>query len=295
MNIPDQLKQKKLTSYRTVNKRIIYSGAIYHVTQRAPGKESLFLEEGDYLYFLKIMKETTKKFALDIYAFALLPNHVHILLKITKENLSEGMKNLFERYANYFNIKYSRKGHVFCGRYRATLCNDEKYFIAASVYIHLNPVKARLSSTPEEYAWSSINLYKEGQKKTFINYQEILKTFDPDLNEARKIYWEILQKGKNQESSIKFEPTLTKKRVHAISGIVRKFKGGQQKEPDLEATIETFKHKKRVTTQSDKKARKYLIEQLIANGYSINEIAEKLGITRLTVSRILHSNDTFKV
>jgi len=70
----------------------------------------LFIEEGDYLRFLYLLKNASQKFSLDIFCFALLSNHLHILLRINQENLSEAMKNVFERYADYFNVKYKRKG-----------------------------------------------------------------------------------------------------------------------------------------------------------------------------------------
>ncbi len=142
MDILERLNEGEIRRQLTVRQRIIFEGAIYHITQRAPGTERIFLEESDYLYFLKILKDITQEFHVKLFSFALLTNHLHLLLQITQKNLSSAMKNLFERYAMYFNEKYQRKGHVFCGRFRASLCNDDAYFLAISVYIHLNPCRA---------------------------------------------------------------------------------------------------------------------------------------------------------
>ena len=125
MDVAEKIQEGQLTGYLTVRHRLVFPGGTYHITQRAPGRELLFLEDGDRLYFLKLLKEASKKFCLAIYCFALMPNHVHLLLRIEDANLSSAMKNLFERYADYFNRKYERKGHVFCGRFRASVCSDD--------------------------------------------------------------------------------------------------------------------------------------------------------------------------
>ena len=123
------------------SRKIIEAGGVYHLTQRAPGRELLFIEEADYMRFLKLLKEASQKFELDIFSFALLPNHLHILLKIKGRNLAEAMKYLFQSYAQGFNKKYKRKGHVFCGVYRAVLCKTDAQLLVTSLYIHLNPFK----------------------------------------------------------------------------------------------------------------------------------------------------------
>ncbi|MBN3040331.1 MAG: transposase, partial [Candidatus Omnitrophica bacterium] len=188
MDILERISKNKIKGYLTINERVIFEGASYHITQRAPGRELLFLEDGDYLRFLKILKETVEKFEIDLFCFSLLPNHLHLFAKINKKNLSEFTKNLFERYAKYFNLKYQRKGHVFCGRYRASFCNDEKYFLAISLYIHLNPFKAGLCKNLKDYRWSSFNLYAYESKNTFVNFEEVLCLLDPHINKARGEY-----------------------------------------------------------------------------------------------------------
>ena len=77
-----------------------------------------------------------------------MPNHVHFLLRQNEANLHEAMRDLFSRYARRHNKKYERKGHLFGGRYRQAVCLDESYFLAVSLYIHLNPVRAGLVVQP---------------------------------------------------------------------------------------------------------------------------------------------------
>ena len=132
---------------------------VSHITQRAAGKEPLFLENWDYLFMLGLLKEIANNYALRIYAFCLMQNHIHLLLSPEEENLYDAMRDLFSRYAMKFNRKYERKGHLFAGPYRQAVCLDESYLLAASLYIHLNPVRAGVVLEPQSYRWSSCRLY----------------------------------------------------------------------------------------------------------------------------------------
>jgi len=82
------------------------------VTQRAAGKEPSFLEDGDYLTMLRLMKEITQNYSLKMFAFCLMPNHVHLLFSPSEANLYDAMRDLFSIYAMRFNRKYERKGHL---------------------------------------------------------------------------------------------------------------------------------------------------------------------------------------
>ena len=112
-------------------------GLVSHITQRAAGKEPLFLEDADRLYMLGLLKDISHKQSINVYAFCLMGNHVHILLSNQEENLYDAMRDLFSRYAMWFNKKYERKGHLFGGPYRQAVCLDDGYLVTASVYIHL--------------------------------------------------------------------------------------------------------------------------------------------------------------
>ncbi len=189
-----EVKYKTDKIFRMKNKLVIEGGG-YHIIQRAPGREQLFLEDGDYLYFLHLLKETASKYILDIFSFVLMNNHLHVLLKINTANLPEAMKSLYQKYALYFNLKYQRKGHVFSGVYRASLCNSDLYLLAISVYIHLNPVKAGMVEQPEDYRWSSIKLYLDEDKSKFIRSNFLLDILATDRKKAKKSYRDLLGLG----------------------------------------------------------------------------------------------------
>ncbi len=281
------IEEGRIKRYFRARKKFCFEGAIGHITQRASGSEPLFVEESDYLYMLYLMKEISAKFKLYILSFALMLNHMHLLIKFKEANMSIYMKNLFERYAKYFNNKYKRKGHLFCGPFRSALCFDESYLLAASLYIHFNPVKAELVKNPIDYRWSSCALFlKELEKDTFIDYKFVLGILDSDISKARIKYGELLEELKTRGvDNILEQP----KALDSIVQMLKEKNGIWLKEHgllgdyDLEQKIRDLREKKRFLYPEKFEARAFLIEQLKSRGFSISEIAEKLNLTRQTI------------
>lgn len=286
MDIIEKIKNKEIKGYLTTRNRIVFEGAIYHITQRAPGRELVFVENNDYLKFLSTLKKTVKKFNLDLYCFSLLPNHLHLLVKINKKNLSRAMQYLFQTYAFYYNYKYKRKGHVFCSRYRASLCNDDSYLLAASIYIHLNPYKSDLTRAIEDYRWTSLLLYFEKTKKSFVNYMEILLLLDTDNRKARRKYRKMLEESAGIPGGNLIDSKSVSSFIQKAKRITNRFYKKSSKFDDM---IEDFRKKGRIIDLEEKKARKYLIQQLISNGYTIREICELIDISRKTFYNIKNS------
>jgi putative transposase len=158
----DLIRDGQLRRYFRATQKLNLPNLVYHITQRAAGREPLFLEDGDYLYMLWLLKEISQRYLLEIYGFCFMPNHVHLLFSQKQENLYDAMRDLFSRYAKKFNGKYERRGHLFGGPYRQSVCLDDTYLLAASLYIHLNPAKAGLVDEPSDYRWSSCWLYCGG-------------------------------------------------------------------------------------------------------------------------------------
>jgi len=300
MDISDLIEEGKIKRFFRARNKLDFEGAVHHITQRAPGKEPLFLEEADYLYMLHLMKSGVKKFNYEIFSFALMPNHVHLLIRLNKANLSLGMKNLFEKYAKYFNKKYERKGPVFCKPYRAALCLDDTYLLAASVYIHLNPVKAGLVKNPSSHRWSSCSLYTgKGEPETFINYRFVLGVLDPDIRKAKILYENTLEamKGIKAKDVLEDRKGLTFFKEKVFEYIRQSFPneraeriGGREtlRDEDIERKIYDLSAKKRLNKPQDIQARKFLIEQLISRGYTMTEIAQKLNISRAGVYKTIN-------
>ncbi|OGH56792.1 MAG: hypothetical protein A3G34_14885 [Candidatus Lindowbacteria bacterium RIFCSPLOWO2_12_FULL_62_27] len=148
--------------------RIHFPGACYHALNRGNRREPLFLESRDYQYFLESIVLVQKRYAFRVYAFCLMPNHFHLIIEVGHVPLSTIMRSLLTRYAQYFNRKYHKVGHVFQGRYRAILCQKEAYLLELMRYIHMNPVRAGLVSRPEKWRWSSYRDYVHGRRHAFL-------------------------------------------------------------------------------------------------------------------------------
>lgn len=291
MDVVGLIQKGKIRRYFRSREKVSYPGAISHITQRAPGRENLFVEESDYSYMLHLLKRSSRKFKLKFFSFVLMSNHVHLLFQLQKDNLSRAMQHLFHTYACYFNRKYERKGHSVCGRYRQALCFDETYLLASSIYIHINPVAAGLVRNSEDYRWSSIIPFVTPlNKKTFIDYEFILYLLDDNIKSARLSYRELL----NRSIAIKTGNWWDNK------GVIEEFRSKflvplkdvansddlQQKSSAIESAIDNFAQYKRRRHPETIAAKAYAIQQLKVKGYTVAQIAERLGICRQTVYRI---------
>ena len=264
------------------------------------------MEDDDYLFMLGLQKEIALNYSLTIYAFCFMPNHVHVLLSTREDNLYDAMRSLFSRYAMRFNRKYERKGHLFGGPYRQAVCLDDSYLLAASLYIHLNPVKAGLARTAQDYRWSSCRLYyEENASESFINPDFILGLLSEVHLERKEKYRLLLEKGREvtaghileQKDAIEsfhlkiasLFPSLLKK-VDERRQIAEISKINFVSFEELEKQIELLKTGSVRGKLQATRAKKYVIEQLIARGFSRAEIADRLCISAKTVYNTLKSS-----
>lgn len=307
MGVFELVQQGKLKRYFRARRKLSFPGLISHITQRAAGKGVLFVEDSDYLYMLKLLKELKSDCHLNFLAFCLLQNHVHILIKQLQKNLSESMHDLFTRYGIYFNHKYNRIGHLFCGPFRQAACFDDYYLLAASIYIHMNPVRAGIVRHYSEYRWSSWQLYcQPRQPVSFVEYNFILRMLDKDITRAKDRYRNLLDKAggykvreitEDKKAIGKFSIWLHKnfpgvfdnKQVNQAEEILA---GGYTCDEALDEAIERLKGKRRLTEPGDIRARAYAVSQLKSRAFSAREIADYLDISYPTVYAVLKKQST---
>ncbi|MFA6433355.1 MAG: transposase [Elusimicrobiales bacterium] len=139
--------------------RIFFENAHYHVTDRGNDKHDIFVDDLDRREYLKLLGQGKRDFGFLIPAYALLTNHVHLYLVTPKANLGEAMFWLNNTYSHYFNHRHGKSGHLFEGRYKYKLIQWDRYSMALARYIHLNPVRAGIVKSPEDYEWSSHRQY----------------------------------------------------------------------------------------------------------------------------------------
>ena len=177
--------------------RIDFADAVYHVTSRGNGRADVFWSDEDRRRFLGQLSHHLHLAGVVLYAYVLMENHFHLLVRTPRANLSAFMQRLLTAYALYARYKHRRPGHVFQGRFKAKLVEEDAYLLAATRYIHLNPVKIavcrRMSRAErlqrlEAYAWSSYGGYAAaGKAEEFVSY-EVLKEYGRDTAEARRQY-----------------------------------------------------------------------------------------------------------
>jgi putative transposase len=145
--------------------RAISSTGIYHVMLRGIDKREIFVQPSDYEKFLWYVQIVKEKANLSLFAYCLMTNHVHLLLKTDEEEIGDIIKCIAVGYAQYHNIKYGRTGHLFQNRFRSETVDNDNYFLTVLRYIHQNPVKAGLVNNISDYRWSSYGTYIYGKTK----------------------------------------------------------------------------------------------------------------------------------
>jgi REP element-mobilizing transposase RayT len=268
-----------------------YIGGIYHVIARGNNKEYIFKESIDKGYFMKIIKESMEGMNYRLYGFVLMDNHYHLLLQVFDKKLQEIMHQINNKYSKYFNNKYKRVGHVFQGRYKAILAQDERYLVSLLRYIHQNPLKAGMYQKVEEYKWSSDVFYRTNNSY-FINIATILDMLSNDRKESIKRYIEYMK----QEEKMDYENVKvvgdeayqlmcstkrnieTKKRLDEIL-----FDQGMSQE-----IYELIKNGSRRRDLTEYKI-KYVKEGMRLN-YTHQEIAKNIGMTAPAVRNLISRN-----
>jgi putative transposase len=139
--------------------RIEFPGATYHVMSHGVAGTTTFTDDLDRTRFLDFIRVFVDLGNLIVHAYVLMTSHFHFLLQTPHAGLSRIMQQFLERYTVHFNRRLKRRGHLWQARYKAILVQDGEYFLHCSRYIHLNPVKARCCSAPEDYPWSSYPIY----------------------------------------------------------------------------------------------------------------------------------------
>jgi putative transposase len=157
--------------------RIHYPGAFYHVINRGNQRLCIFWDEVDFQVMLESLEKASRRYGWLVHAYCLMPNHFHLLVQVNEHPLWLPMRSLETSYARHHNRRHRKTGHVFQARYRATLCDKERYLLELVRYLHLNPVRARLVEKSEDWPWSSHCVYIGMIKNDWLYQSEVLGMF----------------------------------------------------------------------------------------------------------------------
>lgn len=174
--------------------RVEYAGAFYHVVNRGNAGEKIFKSKRDREKFFEYIEKAVERFSIKVHTYCLMDNHYHLLIETPDPNLSKAVQWLNVSYAAYFNRKRQRRGHLFHGRFKSVLVDQDEYLKHLSRYIHLNPVRAKIAESPAEYSFSSYREYI-GKAKAFswLETGFILSQFGRKKREAIRNYQRFVE------------------------------------------------------------------------------------------------------
>jgi REP element-mobilizing transposase RayT len=122
-------------------------GGVHHIMSHSINNESLFIDDSDRKFFVKRLSKVLEETNCLCLAWSLLTNHYHLMIRTSGENLKTIMRKLNTSYAQYFNQRYKRRGHLFQDRYKSLVCYEQEYYFELLLYIHLNPLRVGIVNT----------------------------------------------------------------------------------------------------------------------------------------------------
>ena len=165
------------------------SGYAYYIVHRGNNREACFFEAENYHVYLKYLGDSLCRYGNRLHAYCLMTNHVHLLVTpLEVSSISNLMKVACSRYAQYINRKYSRTGSLWEGRHKSSVVESEQYLMKCCRYIELNPVAAKMVSSPQEYLWSSYHRNAWGDKDPLISPHTIYLDLGKDQRQRCSNY-----------------------------------------------------------------------------------------------------------
>jgi putative transposase len=181
---------------RKARKNTIALSQIYHIVSRGNNEKRIFRSPRDYRKFVLILSEVKRKFPFYLYCYSLMPNHYHLEIETKNYSVSKIMHRVNFLYAIYFKRRYQTSGHLFQDRFYSSPIEKLSYFREASRYIDLNPVRAKLVESPEEWKWGSFTSYfAKNNQKILIDEEKFLSFWGGDIEMGRNNYIEYVNAG----------------------------------------------------------------------------------------------------
>ena len=257
--------------------RIDAPGALHHIIVRGIEKRDIFKDNTDRKRFVQRLGDILNESQTPCYAWALLPNHFHLLLKTSLTPIATIMRRLLTSHAVNFNHRHKRSGHLFQNRYKSILCQEESYLLELVRYIHLNPLRANQASNLkklDEYPYGGHSVLMGHYQNDWQSVDETLKLFGKKASKARKRYRKFVKKGVNQG-----------RRSELVGGGLIRSVGGWHAFKALDHTDGHLKSDERILGDSDfveqvlKKAQERLEHQyqLKSKGLTVDHLAQRVA------------------
>lgn len=210
-------------------KRVVVPGYPHHVTQRGNRRMRTFFEDGDYEVYIGLMAEWCRKKGVEVWAYCLMPNHVHIIaVPLEEESLSRAIGEAHRRYTRSINFRKGWRGHLWQERF-ASFVMDETHLLAAARYVEMNPVRANLCHSPDEYPWSSSVPHLRGKNDVLVKVEPLLAIVPDwrDFLSGGDDQQEIIRRHEKTGRPLMNDPTL-RSLEYKLGRILRPQKRGPQ-------------------------------------------------------------------
>jgi putative transposase len=169
-------------------KRLDIAGVAQHVIQRGNDRQACFFREGDYRRYMQDLREAALQSECKVHAYVLMTNHIHLLVTPPSEGaVGRMMQAVGRRYVRYVNASICRTGTLWEGRYKASLVDAERYVMACYRYIELNPVRAGMVASPDDYRWSSFAANALGRFDPLVAPHDVYRRLATD--DAQRCAW----------------------------------------------------------------------------------------------------------
>jgi len=269
--------------------RIEFEGALYHVTSRGDRREAIYEDDSDRRGFLEILGQVVRTANWVCHAYCQMTNHYHLMIETPEGNLAKGMRQLNGVYTQQSNRRHGRVGHLFQGRYKAVLVDEDSYLLELARYVVLNPVRAGVVERPADWPWSSyLDMLGARKPAGCLAIDGLLAQFSTDRQEAIRRYRQFVSEGIGKESIWK---NLNRQIYLGDEAFVERM---QARHAGLSKILGVPKVQKRPPAlaleelASRSKSRNEGIVTAYATGeYSYQQIADFYGLHFTTVGKIL--------
>jgi putative transposase len=175
--------------------RVNAAGVTYHVVARGNAKQPIYLDDSDRRSFLGILRDAVSAFEWRCLTYCLMPNHYHLVALTLQPNLSQGMKRINGLYAQRFNRRHDRCGHLFQGRFGAAVIESDGHMLEVLRYVALNPVRAGLARKAEEWPWNGHREVIGLAEPKLVSIPDVLALFGGVTGAALSDYQEFVESG----------------------------------------------------------------------------------------------------
>ena len=275
--------------------RIEFSGALYHITSRGDRREDIYRDSVDRQQWLEILGQVCDRFNWVVHGYCQMSNHYHLLSETVDGNLSRGMRQLNGIYTQTFNRRYHESGHLFQGRYKSILVQKESHLLELNRYVVLNPVRAKMVTKPEDWAWSSYNIMiGAGTEYRWLDVDWTLNQFGKHRTQAISAYRKFVMEGKglpDPKREIKHQMFLGNDSF--ISRHIQKIEKTEtlrevSKAHKRSVALTLFDYQRKYPLRDEAMAKAYL-----SGAYTMSEIGVHFKVHYMTVSRAVRKYENY--